>query len=205
MFFIMKSAEKTEIRKLTIQNAKNPEPSNIKTKDHEKPDLKTIDEENWKTKKRCKILQKYEDNPTKNWEEKAEIRTHIEPLSQIIDNKVDIKQEATADTPENTGSQRLQLNEESNLSLEERETAAIKKRHAAGFIQNQLKEIENPSEIITEESMKKKALKNAIENSIAKIMDTHECSENMAQKAINEVFNERGQRIEREVIQKIKI
>merc|ERR1712173_106525 len=58
MFIIMKSAKKTEIRKSTIQNAKNTEPSNIKTKDYEKPDLRTIDEENWKTKKKCKILHK---------------------------------------------------------------------------------------------------------------------------------------------------
>merc|ERR1712173_180675 len=41
IFIIMKSAEKTEIRKSTIQNEKNTEPSNVKTKDYE-PDLRKI-------------------------------------------------------------------------------------------------------------------------------------------------------------------
>merc|ERR1712105_280084 len=48
-FIIMKSAEKTEIRKLTLQSAKNTEPNNLKTKEYE-PDLEKINEENWKKK-----------------------------------------------------------------------------------------------------------------------------------------------------------
>ena len=141
MFIIMKSTEKTDITKSTIQNTKSTKTINTETKDYEESDLRTINEEKWKTKKKYKELHEYKESPTKNREENAEVRIQTKPSSRIIDNKVDIKQEA---------------------------------------------------------------LKNAIENSIVKIMDTHECSENMAQKAINEVFNERGQKVEKEVIQKIK-
>merc|ERR1712173_41893 len=88
-FIIMKSAEKTEIRKLTIQSAKNTEPNDLKTKEYE-PDLEKINEENWKTKKKCKILH---------------------------------KQEVIVDTTENTGSQKLHRNEESNTSNIQKERA----------------------------------------------------------------------------------
>ena len=102
MFIIMKSAEKTEIRRSTFQNAKNTETSNVETMDYKELDLNTINEGNWKTKKKCKILHRYEDDPTENREEKEKIKTHIEPSSQTIDNKVEIKQEVTPAISEKT-------------------------------------------------------------------------------------------------------
>merc|ERR1712173_236968 len=52
-FIIMKSAKKTEIRKLTIQSAKNTEPNNIKAKEYE-PDLEKINEKIGKQRKNVK-------------------------------------------------------------------------------------------------------------------------------------------------------
>ena len=88
---------------------------------------------------KCKILHKCEDDPAKNWEEKAKSNqikpqsnnefkpeTHIEPSFQTLDNKVGIKQEVTLAVSEKSGSPRLQLNEESNLMSEEPETTVIK-------------------------------------------------------------------------------
>ena len=60
-------------------------------------------------------------------------------------------------------------------------------------------------EPITEESLRKKVSeKTTLEDSIANIMNTHECTEIIARKAIDEVLNEQDRWVEREVIQKIK-
>jgi len=87
------------------------------------------------------------------------------------------------------------------------------------IVQKLSKEIENSAEIITEcsmdlkkngesiteEALRKKVLeKTALEDSIANIVDAHECTEAVARKAIEDVLDESGRWVEGEVIQKIK-